>query len=498
MFEAAELGATVSSEEYKSQASELRLELLRHQFRVRDAGAFPVIIVLAGDDSRGCEETLGMLHEWMDPRYVETYATGRVSDEERERPEFWRYWRHLPAKGRVGVFLGGWPEFGILRRVRQEFTETTFLYWIRHVRCFEQQLVDDGAAIVKLWMHVPQEVLQARLSKAKKHPDESWRIHDDDREVYADYDRGRRIAEQVLRMTSTGDAPWHVIESTDWRARNLSTARKVLRAMSKRLAAAQSDPTIETIYIAQEGVESSRTVLDKVDLSQSLKRNEYEKSLEKEQRRIRALTHRALDRGVSTVFVFEGWDAAGKGGAVRRLTAAMSASLFHVVPIAAPNDEERSRHWLWRFWRQLPRAGEIVVFDRSWYGRVLVERVEELVVREDWRRAYAEINDFEEQLVEQGILVQKYWIHIDPDEQLRRFQERENSPLKRFKITDEDWRNREQWPKYERAVNEMVGRTSTAHAPWVLVAGNDKCFARIQVLHTFRKRLEDALSGGDQ
>jgi polyphosphate kinase 2 (PPK2 family) len=190
------------------------------------------------------------------------------------------------------------------------------------------------------------------------------------------------------------------------------------------------------------------------------------------------------------ILVFEGWDAAGKGGVIRRITAAMDARDYRVIPIAAPNDEERAHHYLWRFWRQIPGAGRMTIFDRSWYGRVLVERVEGFATEAEWTRAYAEIVDFEQQLYDHRALILKFWIHIDSAEQLKRFRSRQDTPYKDYKITEEDYRNRERRNDYELAANEMLGRTWTEYAPWHLVEGNDKRFARIKVLKIICDQLE--------
>ncbi len=229
----------------------------------------------------------------------------------------------------------------------------------------------------------------------------------------------------------------------------------------------------------------------------SLDKTRYREKLARAQAKLNQLHRKALERGVSTVLVFEGPDAAGKGGAIRRLTAALDARHVQVIPIAAPTDEERAHHYLWRFWRHLSRAGRVTIFDRSWYGRVLVERVEGFASEEEWRRAYAEINDFEEQLIEHGTVLRKFWLHITKEEQLARFQAREKTPYKRWKLTDEDWRNRERWDDYAAAVNDMVEQTSTKKAPWVLVEGNDKRFARVKVATTVCEAMARALGDGD-
>jgi polyphosphate kinase 2 (PPK2 family) len=234
-------------------------------------------------------------------------------------------------------------------------------------------------------------------------------------------------------------------------------------------------------------------VLSTLDGSLRLEKLEYRKLLATYQGQLNLLQRRAREQKVSTILVFEGWDAAGKGGAIRRINAVLDSRAVEVISIAAPSDEERAHPYLWRFWHRLPRAGRITIFDRSWYGRVLVERVEGLATEKQWRRAYAEINRFEQQLVDHGTVLLKFWMHISKQEQLRRFREREQTPWKRWKLTDDDWRNRERRDDYEIAVHDAVERTSTRHAPWILVEGNDKLYARIKVLRSICEALEKRL-----
>jgi polyphosphate:AMP phosphotransferase len=307
------------------------------------------------------------------------------------------------------------------------------------------------------------------------------------------YDRFVKISERALRATDAVWAPWTLVEATDNRYRELMVGGTLLAAIKRRLSEGPvaSDPG--PVPFRLEGTTAGRTVLDGVDLAQRLTDTEYQKRLPRLQARLSKLAHAAWEKKRSSVVMFEGWDAAGKGGCIRRLTEAMDARAYRVIPVAAPTDEERSHHYLWRFWRHIPRAGAMTIYDRSWYGRVLVERVEGFAPERDWARAYREINDFEEQLLEHGVMLTKLWLHLGKDEQLRRFEDRQSTAYKQHKITDEDWRNREKWDAYAMAVAEMVERTSTPDAPWTLVAGNDKKFARIQVLETVCARLERAL-----
>lgn len=490
MFEAAEIGQRVSKAEYDEGVPKLRVELLTAQYELRKAD-FQVIVLVAGDDRPGCNELINVLNEWLDTRFLETNTFGEPTDEEQERPKFWRYWRVLPPDGRIGVFTRAWVTQAVRARVLGGSSKSRFERELDHIRSFEQTLSVEGVLLLKLWLHLPKSELKQRLKRAKKRKvGKWWRFGKDELQIYRRYNRGIRIVEQALRETSDGGAPWHIIESTDARYRNLTVGRMLLDAIRRRMS---EPPQDESGRGPDEPIEDSHTILDTVDLSVSLAKTDYEKQLVRYQRKLSRLSRRARAKGVSTVLVFEGWDAAGKGGIVRRLTGAMDAEDYRVVPIAAPTEEERVHHYLWRFWRYLPRAGRMTIFDRSWYGRVLVERVEGFASRAEWMRAYTEINQFEEQLVEGGIVLAKFWLHIDPDEQLRRFKARELTPFKKYKITEEDYRNRERWNEYELAVNQMVERTSTELAPWHIVAANSKYHARIEVLRTVCRCIERRL-----
>ena len=241
-------------------------------------------------------------------------------------------------------------------------------------------------------------------------------------------------------------------------------------------------PTIDNLLILQT-----------LDMSKKLKKADFESELEKYQGKLNLLTRHPDFKKLSVVVAFEGNDAAGKGGSIRRIIQALDARQYRVIPVAAPTEEERAQPYMWRFWRNIPRKSRFAIFDRTWYGRVLVERVEGYCEHKDWMRAYGEINDFEEQMVRNKTVVVKFWLSITKEEQLRRFKEREKIGFKRYKITDEDWRNRDKWDEYERAVCDMIDRTSTEIAPWTLVEANDKYFARIKVLKTLCDRIEKAL-----
>jgi polyphosphate:AMP phosphotransferase len=496
MFEAAELGRTISKEDYKKQELVLRGELLDAQ-RALSTAKFPVIIVFAGVDGAGKGETVNLLNEWMDPRWMTTRAYGPASDEEAERPAYWRFWRDLPPNGRIAFFLSSWYSRPILDRVNGRSSKPTFVQRIDRIVEFERTLSDNGAVILKFWMHLGKEAQKQRLKKLEKDKLSRWRVTKQQWKNWRMYDQFIAAAEQAIRQTSKVAAPWTIVEGVDEGYRSVTVATTIRDAIRQALArgtpVSLDAPKPATTKKQNQAPSSAVTILSHLDMTQVVPKKSFDKALETQQGRLNLLQRKAQDRGVSTILVFEGQDAAGKGGAIRRVTAALDARSFQVIPIAAPTDEERAHHYLWRFWRHLSRAGRLTIFDRSWYGRVLVERVEGFATREEWMRAYSEINEFEDQLVASGIVLVKYWLHITFDEQLRRFKEREKTSHKQWKLTPEDWRNREKWPVYEQAVNDMVERTSTRRAPWTLVEGNDKNFARLKVLDTVCDRLEKAV-----
>jgi polyphosphate:AMP phosphotransferase len=501
MFRTAELGRKVSKAEFEELEPALRIEMVELQQTLR-AADFPVILVFAGVDGAGKSESMNLLNEWLDPRWILTRAYASTSDEERERPEYWRFWRDLPPKGRIGQFLSCWYSTPFMAFATGAIDEVTFDERLNRVIAFEKTLANDGALILKFWMHLGQQAQKKRLKSLEKDPNESWRVTAQDWRNWEMYDSFIHTAERLLARTSVPEARWTIVEGQDHRYRSLTVLCGLRDALSRHLdhrravreARARTVHGVETVSpVIPEIGANLPTVLDTLDMTQALDKTAYRTALGTQQGRLAVLQRKAHRKGVSTVLVFEGWDAAGKGGAIRRVTRALDARQVQVIPIAAPTDEENAQHYLWRFWRQLGRAGRVTVFDRSWYGRVLVERVEGFAADDEWRRAYTEIRDFEDQLIEHGIVLCKFWLHITKDEQLARFQSREETPYKSWKLTEEDWRNRERWDTYEQAVNEMVERTSTHTAPWTLVEANDKRFARVKVIETVANSMEKVL-----
>jgi polyphosphate:AMP phosphotransferase len=493
MFEAAELGHQLSKGRYKRIEPKLRADLLDAQYDLSKNGTFPVIILISGVRGAGKGETVNLLNEWMDPRHIHTLAFDSPSDEERERPPMWRYWRALPPKGRIGILFGSWYTAPIIDRVFKRTSGKDLIRSIDDINHFERMLADEGALLLKFWFHLSKKRQKKRLKALESDPKTSWRITKRDWDFFELYDRFYRISEDTLRRTSSAAAPWIVVEGSDPEYRAVMVGKVLREALHKRLSLrkqrrvpkSQAAPIIKPV--------DRVNMLARMDLKQALDKGVYEKKIVKLQSRLALATRHPKFAAHDVVCVFEGMDAAGKGGAIRRVTAAVDARLYHTIPVAAPTDEERAQPYLWRFWRHVPRKGRITIYDRSWYGRVLVERIEGLCAEADWMRAYGEISDFEEQLAANGAIVLKFWLQISKEEQLRRFREREATRFKRFKITAEDWRNREKWSAYQEAAADMIERTSTDRAPWTLIEANDKYHARVKVLSTLVQAIESAL-----
>lgn len=491
MFESAEIGHVIDKDTFEAEVPALREALLEAQFELQQQGRFPVIVLINGIEGAGKGETVKLLNEWMDPRLIEVRTFDQQTDEELARPPAWRYWRMLPAKGRMGIFFGNWYSQMLQGRVHGEFKDPRLDQAIAGAERLEKMLCDEGALIFKFWFHLSKKQMKARLKGLKDDPLHSWRISPLDWQQSQTYDKFVKYGERVLRRTSRDYAPWHVIEGMDSCYRSLTVGRILLDGLRQALDRSKAKP--QKISVAPlPALDGQFTLLDSLDMTRRLDKADYEEQLITEQARFAGLLRDKRMRQHALVAVFEGNDAAGKGGAIRRVAAALDPRQYSIVPIAAPTEEERAHPYMWRFWRHIPARGKFTMFDRSWYGRVLVERVEGFCSQADWLRAYGEINDFEEQVADAGVVVVKFWLAIDKETQLERFQEREDIPFKRFKITEDDWRNRDKWDAYRAAVCDMVDRTSTEISPWTLVEANDKRWARVKVLRTLNQALEAA------
>lgn len=491
MFESATLGRSYSAEKFQGMATDLRMGLFRAQ-QAGIANKLPVLIIIAGVDGAGRGAVANMLSEWMDAKGLRNHTFWMLTDEERGRPEAWRYWRKLPGAGEMGVFLGGWYGEAIRRYCCGDMKEGKFTRLMHRWDRLEHMLATSGTVIVKLWLHLSRKAHKERLKYRLAHK-EIHHFTPYDEKSGGDYDGLTNAAAKAITLTDRMYAPWTIVDAYDANYRNVTVAKTIIGAIERAVEAKKAKAAWDASRKPETVPEGQETVFDAVDLSKTCERGAYKRELSLLQAELSDLTYRAYRKGISSTLVFEGWDAAGKGGAIRRLTAGIDARITRVIPISAPTDEELAHHYLWRFWRHIPMAGFVTVYDRSWYGRVLVERVENLTPPSDWRRAYAELNDFEEQLQEHNNILVKYWLHISPEEQLRRFREREETPWKEYKITAEDWRNREKLPAYLNAADEMFSRTSTETAPWNIIPAEDKKYARLEIIRIYRDALKRAL-----
>ena len=507
MLEKVDLLKKMSKEEYKEKMSQLETKIGQLQ-RECKALKIPIMIVFEGFGAAGKGLQIGKLIQSMDPRGFHVYPVKNETEEERMHPFLWRFWIKTPEKGRIAIYDGSWYRRVLIDRFEKRTKEKELPEAFHSINSFEEQLTDDGTVIIKLFLDISKKEQKKRFDKLQKNKETAWRVTQGDLERNAKYNEYAAMMEDMLFKTDTDYAPWTIIEATDRRFATVKIYTTVVKAMADQIeklerqrkkdtADQETDDHMNVSEVAREADKELRelqvSILSKADLSLKYTREEYEAKLDKLQKKIEKLHGELYRRRIPVVLGFEGWDAGGKGGAIKRLTAKMDARGYAVNPTASPNDIEKAHHYLWRFWRAMPKAGHVAIFDRTWYGRVMVERIEGFCTKEEWQRAYKEINDMEKDLCDAGAIVIKFWMHIDKDEQERRFKERQENPEKQWKITDEDWRNREKWDQYEDAVNEMLLRTSTDYAPWVVVEGNDKYYARVKVLKTVVDAIEERL-----
>ena len=481
----------LSGKKYSKRLNKLRLELMKIQRKLQDTPN-PIIIIIAGVDGAGKGQAIQLLNEWLDPRDLDTYSFWDLSEEVLQRPEFWRYWAALPRRGKITIWFGGWYSAPLIESVHGRLDKPGLEDALKDIRNQERTLADDGAVILKFWFHLTKSEQEQRLRDLYDNPEEHWRAMGDDWKHHSLYERFQSAATEIMGKTHEERCPWYFVPSADPLERNLTFATLLSQSLENVVRPTDSKRSPK-LNPSPAYCPSPYRALAKVDLDQRLPRDLYESQLIEEQSRLHRLFWLAYEKRISTTLVFEGWDAAGKGGAIRRATAAIDPRLYRIVQVGPPTAEENDYHYLWRFWRDLPRDGRITIFDRSWYGRVLVERIEGFAKKEEWQRAYAEINEFEKEITQHGSVLLKFWIHISKEKQLNRFRSRQEIPFKQHKITDDDWRNRERWEDYEIAVNDMIAYTAETDTEWTLISGNNKRFARIQTIRTICCRLEAAI-----
>ncbi len=484
----------LSKKAYEARLPEIRAALVQMQVRLQQA-RFPVLLVVSGVDAGGKGEVVNILNAWLDPRGVETFAFQQPTDEERERPPMWRFWRCLPPQGRMAIYAGGWHSEALREDPRSPHELELFDASLRRMARFEDQLAADGALVVKVWLHLSKTEQRNRLRELESDARTAWRVSPEDWRSHREYDRINRLQERMRKATHKPRTPWTVIDGSDPRRRNLAVAELLLSRFKEHWKRMNRPLVVKKPGRTTPLRKSGLNKLLALPLNQKLSQANYEEKRDKWMGRLNRAVRDAAAERRSIVWVFEGWDAAGKGGAIRRLTDAIDARDFRVIPIAKPTDEEKAHHYLWRFWRYVPRAGMVTIYDRSWYGRLLVERLEGFAQPEEWKRAYAEINEFEREMAEHGVIVIKFWLHISKAEQLRRFRDREGTEYKQHKINAEDWRNRRKWGSYEIAVGDMVALTNNTFAPWHLIASENKRHARLEIIRNSCRVIETALEG---
>ncbi len=492
MFETAELGQKIDKSTYEQEAPRVRAALLDVQRELADAN-LSVVVIVTGVGGAGKSETVNLLLEWLDARGIQTHAMRKPSADERRRPPMWRSWQELPPRGRMGIFFGAWYAQPLLDHVFDRISRPELDQSLDRIVELENMLHGEGVLVVKFWLHLSRDAQKKRIEQLEADPRQRWRVFKRDWKLFKHYDAYRRVGEHVLRRTGSGDAPWTIVEGTDRRYCHLTVAQILLDALKTGLDRAKSappPPRPEPVHLVPPAV----NVINRLDMGLALNPKTYKEELHQLQGELGLLTRQLRKKKRSLILVFEGPDAAGKGGAIRRLTAAMDARDYQVISVAAPTDEESAHPYLWRFWRHLPPYGRVAIYDRSWYGRVLVERVEGFAQPDQWQRAFGEINAFEEQLTESGMILVKFWLAITPDEQLRRFKDRQATSYKQYKITPEDWRNRDRWHAYEAAACEMIEKNGSDSAPWVLVEADNKEWARVKVLDAVVRRMKDAFA----
>ncbi|MCU6686469.1 polyphosphate:AMP phosphotransferase [Dorea acetigenes] len=493
MLEKLDLTKKMDKEEYKEKMEVLEVRIGKLQRECKELG-IPVMIAFEGYGASGKGVQIGKLIQALDPRGFEVYAVKTETEEERMHPFMWRFWTKMPANGRIAIYDSSWYRKVLVDRFDKRTKKKELPAAYDSICSFEKQLTDGGMVLIKIFLAIDKKEQKKRFRKLMDSEDTAWRVSEGDLKRNKEFEKYEQMNEEMLVRTDTDYAPWNIVEATDRRFATAKIYSIIIETLSKKIKEVQKAKE----SAEREPLEKTKgtlvdNILAQADLTKTVTREEYKERIEKLQDKIEKLHGELYRRRIPVVLGFEGWDAGGKGGAVKRLTAKMDPRGFVVHPTASPNDIERAHHYLWRFWTAMPKAGHVAIFDRTWYGRVMVERIEGFCTKDEWQRAYKEINDMERDLTNAGAIVLKFWMQIDKDEQERRFKARQENPEKQWKITDEDWRNREKWDQYEVAVNEMLMKTSTTSAPWIVVEGNCKYYARIRVLESVIEAIEERL-----
>ena len=475
-------------EEIKAFIKEKRAELVKQQQIIKEH-KLPVLVLLEGWGAAGKGTLIGNLIKEMDPRFFRVIPMKAPAAEEQRKPFLWRYMENIPEAGKFVFIDSGWLEETVDDVLAKKLDDAALEQRLRQIRIFERQLKDNGYLVVKLFLQIPPEEQKERLDKLLDKKDTQWRVENKDLLQVKKRKKYEKVYDRILEATNTGYVPWNIVDAVDEKQALL----QVLHLLTNQINQAVENEPIPPEILHKDYPLLKMPKLAEVPLNQDMTKEEYEIRLKELQKKLKKLHNKIYRKQIPVIIAYEGWDAAGKGGNIKRLTSALDPRGFEVHPIAAPEPHEKARHYLWRFYHRLPKTGHIAIFDRTWYGRVMVERLEGFCSENDWKRAYNEMNEFEKELSDWGAVVIKFWIQIDKDTQLARFTERQNTPEKQWKITDEDWRNREKWDQYEVAIDEMIAKTSTENAPWYIIQSNNKYYARIQAIQIVIDEIEKRL-----
>ena len=473
----------------RSRLKEQEDLLFSNQNRIKESG-LPVVVLVEGWGTAGKGTLIGRVINNIDPRFYKVATFDMPTADEKRRPFLHRYFEALPEAGKFRFYNTGWMNEIVNERITGKMSDSFYEKRIASIRRFERQLNDNGYLLLKFFMHIPEEEQKKRIEELLSRVDTKWRVGDEDLWQNKHYKQCQKVIEKYIDDTDVSSSPWYIIDAASEKWAEL----QVLERLNEGIEIALSNSTMAVPLLQNTFPLVKMPKLAEIPLEgKALTDEEYKKKLGKLQDKLKDLHNRLYRKRVPLIIAYEGWDAAGKGGNIKRIAEALDPRGYEVHPIASPEPHEKARHYLWRFWTRLPKDGHVAIFDRTWYGRVMVERIEGFCSENDWKRAYNEINEFEKELDDWGAVIIKFWVQIDKDTQLERFNDRQNTPEKRWKITEEDWRNREKWDLYEQAVDEMIQKTSTKFAPWHILESTDKKYARIKALEIVVEELEKRL-----
>lgn len=492
MLEHIKLEKPTIKNQFKDEIKALQHELSTLQLLIKEKG-IPVIVIMEGWSASGKGSMISKLISELDPRSFNVFSTESVDETEKRHPFLWRYWKKLPKYGRLAILDRSWYREISTNRIENKLSDEEVNSKIESINIFERQLVDDGYVIVKFFLHISKAEQRKRLEKLNKNKNTSWRVTNIDLNRNKNYEKYYKAFDEMCINSNSNYAPWHILGCHDKNSATLQMFKTMVTSIKNAIEGNITRVSDTNKIPKKEFVLLNTQKLSDINLNKSLTDDEYESELEFQQKLLFKLQNKLYRKKIPVTIAFEGWDAAGKGGAIKRIAASLDPRGYEAIPVAAPSTEELAHHYLWRFWSKLPKSGHLGIFDRSWYGRVMVERVEGFAPVKTWQRAFQEINEFEDEITKSGGIVVKFWLQISKDEQLLRFNDRKSNPEKMWKITDEDWRNREKWDSYEVAVDEMMEKTSTKDSPWNIIEANDKKFARIKVIKTLNNILLDRI-----